>query len=136
VKTPTWDEILAFLRADRWEPDRSTGHDFFEKTLPNGEILQTHASRSGSKTISPGRFKAILSDQLKVSEVEFWNVLRTGRPATRPSLAPETPPASLPLWLALALEVEVGLRPEQIAGLDEVGALALLVRARSEPRGE
>ena len=39
MKTPTWDEILRFLRLDGWTEVRATGHDFFEKTLPNDEIL-------------------------------------------------------------------------------------------------
>lgn len=134
MRTPSWDEILEFLRSDRWTDARATGHDFYEKTLPDGEILQTHASRSGSKTMSPGRFKAILSDQLRVSEAEFWDVLRTGRPAPRPSAAPEPPPASLPHWLAAALEREVGLRPEEIGRLDEAEARSRLDEQRSRPR--
>ena len=60
VRTPTWDEFREFLRHDDWEADRATGHDFFEKTLPDGEILRTHASRSGSKTSSPGSFQGDL----------------------------------------------------------------------------
>ena len=134
MKTPTWDEFREFLQHDHWEEDRATGHDFFEKTLPDGEILRTHASRSGSKTVSPGRFKAILSDQLRLSEAEFWEVLRTRTPAPRPSPAPEPAPRSLPLWLAQAHEREVGLARERIAELDEEGARRLLVEARSRPK--
>jgi len=134
VKTPSWDEILEFLKFDRWSEDRSTGHDFFEKVLPNGEILHTHASRSGSTTISPGRFKAILSDQLRVSEAEFWETLRTRTPVRRPSPSPELPPASLPLWIVEALAREVGLSPEQIADLGEADARALIDEVRSRPR--
>ena len=134
MRTPSWDEILEFLTFDRWIEDRVTGHDFFEKVLPNGEILQTHASRSGSRTISPGRFKAILSDQLRVSEAGFWEVLQTRKPATRPSPAPEPAPASLPLWIAQALEREVGLGREQIAELDESDARALINAVRSRSR--
>ena len=134
MRTPSWDEILEFLKVDRWSRDRSTGHDFFEKVLPNGEILHTHASRSGDRTISPGRFKAILADQLGVSEQEFWEVLRTGKAARRPSQVPEPPPASLPLWLVEALEWEAGLSPERIAGLDDEAARMILDDARSRPR--
>jgi hypothetical protein len=135
VKSPSWDEILEFLRLDRWNEDRVTGHDFFEKVLPDGEILQTYASRSGGKTISPGRFKAILSDQLRVSEAEFWEVLRARKPATRPGPVPElSAPASLPLWMAQALEREVGLGREQIAELDESSARALINALRSRSR--
>jgi hypothetical protein len=134
VKTPTWDEILEFPRLDRWTQVRATGHDFFEKTLPDGEILQTHASRSGNKSMSPGRFKAILADQLRVSESEFWDVLRSGKPAPRPSLTPEPPPSSIPAWLASALEREVGLTQTEIAQLDEAAARSMLHELRSRPR--
>lgn len=134
MRTPSWDELREFLRHDDWEEDRATGHDFFEKTLPDGEILRTHASRSGSKTMSPGRFKAILSDQLRLSEAEFWEVLRTKTPAPRPSPAPEAAPRSLPLWLAQALEREAGLTGEQIAELDEDEARRSLDEARLRPR--
>ena len=134
MKTPSWDEILEFLKLDRWAEDRSTGHAVFEKFLPNGEILQTHASRSGGKTMSPGRFKAILSDQLRVSEAEFWETLRTGKPAGRPSPSPELPPASLPLRIVEALAREVGLSPGQIADLGESDARALIDEVRSRPR--
>lgn len=134
MKTPSWDEFREFLKHDDWEEHRATGHDSFEKTLLDGEILRTHASRSGSKTMSPGRFKAILSDQLRLSDAEFWEVLRTRTPATRPSPAPEPAPPSLPLWLALALEREVGLTREQIAELDADEARRRLDESRSRPR--
>jgi len=134
VRTPSWDEFREFLKHDDWEEDRATGHDFFEKTLPDGEILRTHVSRSGSKAMSPGRFRAILSDQLRLSEAVFWEVLRTRTPAPRPSPAPEPAPPSLPLWLALALEREVGLTRGQIAELDADEARRRLDEARSPPR--
>ena len=133
MRTPTWDEFREFLRQDDWEEDRTSSHDFFEKALPDGEILRTHASRSGSKTMSPGRFKAILSDQLRLSEAEFWEVLTTKKPAPRPSLAPEPAPRSLPLWLARSLEREVGLTHEQIAQVNEEDAQRLLIETRSRP---
>ena len=131
MRTSIWEEFREFLGHDRWAEERVTGHDFFEKTLPDGEILRTHASRSGSKTMSPGRFKAILSDQLLLNEAEFWQVLRTRNPAPRPSPAPESAPASLPLWLARALESEAGLTRVQIAELDDAEARRLLLEARS-----
>lgn len=134
MRTPSWDEFREFLKHDGWTEDRATGHDFFEKTLPDGEILRTHASRSGAKTMSPGRFKAILADQLKLSDAEFWEVQRTMAPATRPSPAPEPAPRSLPAWLADALEREAGLEGERIAELDEDTALKLLLEARTRPR--
>lgn len=99
MRTPDWDQVREFLRHDQRVADkqRSTDHDYFEKTLAAGEVLITKVSRSGQKTMSPGRFKAILSDQLRINEAESWNVLRLKSPATRPSPEPEPEPESLPL---------------------------------------
>ncbi len=134
MKTPTWDEFAEFLRYDGWRAVRSTDHEFHEKTLPDGEILQTHASRSGSKTVSPGRFKTILTDQLRIGEDAFWTVLRTKQPVPRPSPGPAPAPVSLPLWLALALEREGGLRREEIATEEHDAAVARLHESRSRRR--
>jgi hypothetical protein len=83
VKTPSWDEIREFLKHDGWTSDRATGHTFFEKTLPDGEILQTHVSHSGSKTMTPGRFKAILADQLRIDEDKARELLIESRSEPR-----------------------------------------------------
>ena len=135
MKTPTFDEIEAFLRIDGWSQDRSTGHEFYEKVLPNGETLRSHASFAGKKTMSPGRFKAILADQLKVAEAEFWEALRTKRPVTRPSPQPQPAPTSLPNWLKDALFNECGLSEEGMARLTEEEARELLTQHRSRPEG-
>lgn len=137
MKTPTWDEVREFLQHDRWQADRkrSTDHDYFTKTLPDGEILITRVSRSTQKTMSPGRFKAILSDQLRLGEAQFWEVLRTKTPARRPAPAPEPEPASLPLWLARELE-RAGITPREIESLDQSQAKALLAEIRSRPPGD
>ena len=125
MRTPTWDEFREFLKHDDWEDDRATGHDFFERTLPDGEILRTHASRSGSKSMSPGQFKAILSDQLGLSEAEFWDVLQDEGPgrATQSGTC-SLPRGRFPCGCLQALEREVGLTREQIAELDERGSPA------------
>lgn len=134
MRTHDWDDVREFLRHDQWTADieRSTDHDYFEKTLVTGEVLTTKVSRSGKKTMSPGRFKAILSDQLRLNEAEFWNVLRLKEPAPRPSLEPESEPESLPLRLVQQLE-RSGVRPEDIAGLSTEEAIALLAELRSRP---
>ena len=134
MRTPAWDELREFLKHDGWAPDRSrsTDHDYFVKTLPDGEILITKVSRSGGKTMSAGRFKAILSDQLRISAAQFWEVLRTTDPAERPSPHPEPEPVSLPLWLAHELQLR-GVSAREIEGLDQDTAADLLHRLRSRP---
>jgi hypothetical protein len=135
VKTPTWDEVRQFLNFDAWTPDkpRSTDHDYFEKTLTTGEVLITKVSRSAGKTMSPGRFKAILSDQLRVNERQFWDVIRLRQPAERPAPDPEPEPVSLPLWLVQQLRAE-GIPDSELEGVDQEAATALLAEARARPR--
>ncbi|CAN5656710.1 hypothetical protein BH20CHL7_BH20CHL7_12970 [soil metagenome] len=134
MRTPGWDEVLEFLKHDGWEHDapRSTDHDHFERALPDGEVLITRVSRSGKKTLSPGRFNAILSDQLRVSAAQFWNVIRLKEPAERPSPEPAPAPNSLPLWLVQQLE-PAGVTGETIQGLAEDEGQALLNEVRSRP---
>ena len=134
MRTPAWDEVREFLRHDRWTPDkqRSSDHDYFEKTLPDGEILITKVSRSSNKTMSAGRFKAILADQLRINEAQFWNVLRAKEPAARPPEAPEAGPPSLPVWLVRELE-RGGVTAAEIEALDEPSALAVAMEIPSRP---
>ena len=85
MRTPTWGEIERFCRVDGWRETRRTDHVFFERTLADGTVLQTHRSFASDKTMSPGRFKAILRNQLHVSADDFWRALDTGGPVARPS---------------------------------------------------
>lgn len=119
MRTPSFDEMRRFLEADGWSVRRRTGHEFYEKILHDGQILETRVSWSGRKTMSPGRFMAILSDQLKVTQQQFWEVLLTGTPATRPSPSLEPGPASLPKWLDRSLRRELGLGDDELAQLTE-----------------
>lgn len=84
-RTPSWDEIEQFCKIDGWTFVRSTGHEFWQKVLPSGGVLRTHTSFAGDKTMSPGRFGAILRKQLEVSKADFWHALQTGEPVVRPS---------------------------------------------------
>jgi hypothetical protein len=130
-RPPTWREFERFLAIDGWVEVRRTGHVFYEKVLPGGEILQTHRSLAGDKTMSMGRFRAILAVQARVSVAEFWAALTTGDPVPRPSPQPEVPPPGLPAWLALALEHEVGLDGSELQRLDVEAAQTLLNEHRS-----
>ena len=132
MRTPDWDEVREFLKHDLWAPDtpRSTDHDYFIKTLQDGEILITKVSRSGGRTMSAGRFKAILADQLRVNEAQFCEVLRTKKPANRPAPEPEPEPVSLPLWLAYELQRR-GISAAAIGMLDERTSTEVLDRLRS-----
>ena len=83
MKTPTWAQIERFCAIDGWSEVRRTGHVHFEKVLSDGRVLRTHRSFSSRKTMSPGRFAAILRHQLRVSEAQFWRTLETREPVDR-----------------------------------------------------
>jgi len=132
VKTPTWGEIERFCRVDGWREVRRSDHVFYQKVLPDGTVLRTHRSFAGHKTMSPGRFKAILRNQLRVSEEDFWRALETGEPVERPSAPPEAE-ATLPAYLARVLERELHLSQEEIAALSEEEAKRLADEHWSKP---
>ncbi len=83
MRTPTWAEIERFCWIDGWHEVRRSDHVFYEKVLPDGIVLRTHRSFSSRKTMSPGRFKAILRYQLRVTEEQFWQALDTRSPVDR-----------------------------------------------------
>jgi hypothetical protein len=131
VKTPDPGELADFFKHDGWTEVRSTDHIHFEKQLRSGELLESHRS-FGSKPLGPRTFKLFLSLQVKLSEAEFWEVLRTRKPAPRPSPALEPKPVTLPLWVAQGLE-DLGVPRERIAGLAPDEARTLLDELRSRP---
>jgi hypothetical protein len=132
VKTPTWRQIERFCGIDGWREVRSSDHAFYEKTLPDGTVLRTHRSFASRKTMGAGRFKAILRNQLRVSEDDFWNALETGEPVTRPSSPPEAD-ATLPAYVIRVLERELHLSQEEIAALSEEEAKGLVDANWSQP---
>ena len=85
MKTPTWAEVERFCQVDGWREVRRTGHVHFEKVLPDGTVLRTHRSFASRKSMSPGRFKAILRHQLRVTDEQFWRAHETGESVDRAS---------------------------------------------------
>ena len=116
MRTPTWGEIERFCRIDGWRESRRTGHVFFEKVLADGTVLRTHRSFAGGKTMSPGRFKAILRNQLQVTEADFWTALEKEEPVARPS-EQQKEEATLPAYLVRVLKDELHLSEPEIGEL-------------------
>lgn len=83
MRTPTWAQVERFCKIDGWREVRRTGHIHFEKVLTDGTVLRTHRSLASRKTMSPGRFRAILRYQLHISEEEFWKALEAGKTVDR-----------------------------------------------------
>lgn len=94
MRAPTWGDLVAFCKADRWDQERATKHAIYKKVLADGTALQTEVSPGkGADNIGAGLFHFILRVELKVSEDEFWQAIRSGEPASRPA-HPAPPPVS------------------------------------------
>lgn len=119
---PTWGDVEDFLDADGWRRvQRERGgtrsrHVFYEKTLDDGRVLQTHVSHSRQKTLSPGRFGSVLRHQLEVSREQFWECIRTKRPAGRP-VELEAKPVEHDAWVVAVVVGELHMTAGQIAAL-------------------
>jgi hypothetical protein len=139
VKTPAWSEVEAFCRIDGWvevEQGRSADHRHYRLVLDDGTVLETRVSHSSKKTMSPGRWKAILRDQLQVGEEDFWNALRTRKSVERPSAPPaESEIEQVPAWAAAVLSSRLHMSPAQIADLGRERAIQLAEEAWSKPSG-
>jgi hypothetical protein len=95
VSAPTWGDLVAFCKADQWNLSRQTKHAVYTRVLADGTALQTEASRGkDAHDIGVGLFHFILRVELRVSEEEFWEAIRTGEPARRPAhpAPPRVPP--------------------------------------------
>ena len=68
---PSWRDLSRFCKQDGWELYKSTDHDFYRKRYADGTWRHTKVSR-GSGEIGRGLWRAILSNQLKVT-IEYFN---------------------------------------------------------------
>lgn len=134
MKTPTWGDIETFLKADGgWKLVRGTKHDFYEKALPTGEVLQTHVSRAKNKSMHADTFKRICELQLKVSVDAFWDTLRRGKPVRRPSASPPVPRGPT-LQMVHQLRTQLHLSDEKLRRMTFEEAKKLLDAFYSRPR--
>lgn len=119
MNTPTWGEIDAFLAADTgWALVRGTEHDFYEKTLQDGTVLQTHVSHSKNKSMHPGTFKSLIcAQQLQVTEAQFWAAISTGKSQRAGAAEPAARPEKLTLALIQELRRRLHYTDEQLEGL-------------------
>jgi hypothetical protein len=136
---PTWGDVEDFLAADGWrqvEKGERGGsrsrHVFYEKTLADGRVLQTHISHSRQKTLSPGRFSSVLRHQLEVSRQQFWECIRAQRPVDRP-VELEEGPVEDEAWVVAVLVGELHKTAEQIAALSKEEGEKLVRERWSRP---
>jgi hypothetical protein len=130
-RTPSWREIEDFCKKDQWTLIRSRDHTFWQKVLPSGEVLETHTSFGGDKTMSQGRFGAILRNQLRVTRPEFWAVLQTGDPVDRPGEGGEGFAPAHEAWVVFVLK-KYGMSDDEIGELTPDYAQAFLYEKWAE----
>lgn len=112
----SWGEIEDFCKKDGWADARTTSHVFYEKALADGTVLRAHISHARAKVPSPGRFRAVLAHELKVSKDEFWECLRTGNQVQRPAPV-EEPTFQHPAWVVAHLKSRLHLTDREIDAL-------------------
>lgn len=96
----------AFCRIENWVRVRDARgrpvrhHVTYELSLPDGRILRTRISRPvDTTTHGPSLWRAILRDQLVVSEPEFWACVRDKHLPDRGSPTPAHRENALPAGL-------------------------------------
>lgn len=111
-KTEGWDEI-------RNARGGKVGHHItYELRLPDGPILRTRVSRPADNTAyGPAMWKHILTDQLDVTEAEFWACVRDKQLPDRGATAHEPPAKALPASLVHQLIHVAGIPENEVASM-------------------
>jgi hypothetical protein len=137
----SFGEIEAFLEVDGWReiPSGERGgkrqrHIFFEKTLPDGRVLQTHISHDRSAHPNPHAFSMILREQLEVSRSAFWEALQTGKPVERPTKVEVEAVVEHEVWVVEVLTRDLHMNAKEIEELDEEKAKELVYRHWSQAK--
>jgi len=137
VPVPDKKDLRRFCELDGWEKTEASrpDHDRYRKTLGNGDILRTRVSHGrGPACDDPALWDRIWRHQLALaSEVEFWEVLHTHRPAGRgaPTAAPQQP--SMPAWLFEFLLNVIGLPENDVLDMTEDEAMQRYMHDQSSP---
>lgn len=131
MRPATFDEIDRFCKIDGWQLVRATGHNRWEKTYRcpgfNEDFnLWTETSHAGNNSPSPGVWRVILREQLKISEDDFWDVLHSANPFNRCPPPPPRQAPRVPANLARQLERDLHFGAKQIEGMSKEKALELL----------
>ena len=124
-----WDEV----RNARGKP---VGHHItYELPLPDGRILRTRVSRpADNTTYGLSLWKAILTDQLDVTEAEFWACIRDKQLPDRGVAVVEPPAQALPASLVHQLIHVAGVPEDEVAGMSLERAVEVMTAHWSQPK--
>jgi len=131
-----------FCQVEQWSEVRNArgkkvGHHVtYELELPDGRILRTRVSRpANNTTYGASLWNLILTEQLCVSEQEFWECVSNKNPPKRGFGSDETPVAALPAQLVHQLIHDLGVPESEIVGMTLERATKLMIAYWSQPRG-
>lgn len=129
-----------FCQVEGWSEVRNARgkkvahHLTYELELPDGRILRTRVSRpADNTTYGPGLWKHILTEQLFVTEDEFWDCVSNGRPPDRGTSTQRVDANALPASLVYQLIHEAGVPEEDVAEMTLQQATETMVRFWSRP---
>jgi hypothetical protein len=128
VPIPDKKDVKRFCELDGWEKTEaeSPDHDRYRKRLDDGSVLRTKVSLGrGPICRAPQLWTKVWRHQLGLqSEDQFWEVLKTRKPAPRgvPVEIPAQP--QMPAWLFEALVYTFQVDEDEVRSLSEDEALA------------
>jgi hypothetical protein len=126
----TFRDLKAFVERDGWHEEanlargrpRRGDHLRYRKELPDGSILRTKVPHNLRDEIGPDLFRHILRDQLRVTDDQFWAVVRRG--PIDPTVSAPPQEATIPGWLVARLIYSVGLSEAEVREMTLTDALA------------
>ena len=129
MRLPTYKELKRFVEVEGWEDKdqqsrKKTGdHHRYVFTTPTGDRLYTRISHGTDQIYSHELFSAILRDQLRIDEDQFWAAVDKGLKPRRPmpTLTPEY--EGIDAKLARNLITKVGMNPADLAGISQRDAV-------------
>jgi len=128
---PTNSELRKFVTTEGWQDkDKKSGkkkgdHHRYILELLDGTVLYTRVSHGSGGIDDPSLFASILRTQLAVTEDQFWACVNRGILPPRPGEAIATPVNAVNAGLARNLIKKVGLRPEDLEGLNQQRAIEI-----------
>lgn len=135
----TFEDLLKYVLRDGWidEPNlirgraRTGDHRRYQKERADGTILRTKVPHSSRDEIGDDLFRHILRDQLRVTEEQFWGMVRGGATILE---APHPPAPTVPGWLIERLLFTVGLPESEIRAMTADEARAAWDAYQARPR--
>lgn len=128
-KTEGWDEVR------NAQGGKVEHHITYELALPDGRILRTRISRpADNTTYGLSLWKHILTEQLDVTEAEFWACLRDKQLPDRGAATTEPPAQALPASLVHQLIHVAGVPENDVAGMSLERAVEVMTAHWSRPK--